>query len=317
MPHEYEMIPHGRYQDLNVVLVHLFARAPHLHHDFELGLVLEGTVELRRGDRSDRIETGDLYLINPMEVHEFRSPGSGVLILAIQTSFRVLSGFVPQCSEPHFTGGAALKGQFAGREADYRLLRRLAVELAVCYLDGGQPNAFHCFSLLAQLLDLLMSELPHGEPGPDETDAAGSRANRMLSILNYIDKNYQRKLLLREVAEQQQLTMVYLSHLFKEMMGVSFQEYLKRRRFEDACRLLLSTDRTVLDISLSCGFSDVRYLTKVFLEMTGSTPTEYRKSGTPPCSGNGSSPFTLQRMLTPADALALLSGLCRKLQDEP
>ena len=46
--------------------------------------------------------------------------------------------------------------------------------------------------------------------------------------MDYIDENFRRKLLLGEIARREGLTMPYLSHLFKDTLGMSFQEYLKK-----------------------------------------------------------------------------------------
>ena len=90
--------------------------------------------------------------------------------------------------------------------------------------------------------------------------------------MDYIDENFRRKLLLGEIARREGLTMPYLSHLFKDTLGMSFQEYLKKRRFEYARSLLLGTRKSLLDISLESGFSDARYMIRMFEGEFGCTP---------------------------------------------
>ena len=97
------------------------------------------------------------------------------------------------------------------------------------------------------------------------------------SPLSRTSRTTQRKLLLGEIARREHLSLTYLSHFFKDMLGLSFQEYLRERRFEHACHLVETTDQRILEISLACGFSDVRYLTKLFNEHFGCTPTSYRQ----------------------------------------
>lgn len=58
---------------------------------------------------------------------------------------------------------------------------------------------------------------------------------------------------------------------------MTFQEYLNNIRFEKALVLMESTKMTLMDISLSSGFSDLKYMTKICLQRFGCPPKEYRK----------------------------------------
>ena len=60
-------------------------------------------------------------------------------------------------------------------------------------------------------------------------------------------------------------------------MGMSFQDYLSIIRCDQARNLLTTTDMPLLDISVSCGFSDPKYFTAQFRRRYGSTPKQYRK----------------------------------------
>lgn len=71
--------------------------------------------------------------------------------------------------------------------------------------------------------------------------------------------------------------MTYVSHLFKDALGIGFQEYVREKRFEHALFLLSSTDKSILDICMESGFSDLRYMTAVFRKKFGCTPKEYRR----------------------------------------
>ena len=72
------------------------------------------------------------------------------------------------------------------------------------------------------------------------------------------------------------VTETHLSHFFTANFHMSFQEYLMKLRCEKARSLLLTTDLTLIDISISCGFSDPKYLNKAFRKMYNCLPREYR-----------------------------------------
>ena len=63
----------------------------------------------------------------------------------------------------------------------------------------------------------------------------------------------------------------------KRLTNLSPMEYLNAKRLENAKRLLLETDLSVLQISLQCGFGSSQYFATVFRRQEGITPREYRK----------------------------------------
>lgn len=136
--------------------------------------------------------------------------------------------------------------------------------------------------------------------------------------MDYIDENFRRKLLLGEIARREGLTMSYLSHLFKDTLGMSFQEYLKKRRFEYARSLLLGTRKSLLDISLESGFSDARYMIHMFAEEFGCSPREYRRKNASWEAAEGGARDTAQTILGAGDAIRVLQtareefGLCTR-----
>ena len=59
-------------------------------------------------------------------------------------------------------------------------------------------------------------------------------------------------------------------------MGVTITDYLNTLKIEHACNLLANTNLSIIDVSLSTGFDDQSYFTKVFKKAKGMTPKAYR-----------------------------------------
>ena len=68
----------------------------------------------------------------------------------------------------------------------------------------------------------------------------------------------------------------YLSRKFREAAGIGIHEYLAFTRLQHAAAELISTDDTITQIALRCGFSDSNYFKDVFKKKYGVTPREYR-----------------------------------------
>ncbi len=244
MPHEYEMIPTGSYPCLNLFLVRLQSRCPHLHRELELGLILEGRLTLRHAGQGYRLEKDEFYLVNSMKPHEFTSVGEGTLVLAVQVSPRFLEPFIPDASMHCFQVKPPLEPFFPKGSEKARELREAVLDLAVHYLSAGGEDAMTCFYLLSRLLLLLDRNLPRQVLTQNDYEMMRRQTDRMVSILDEIDRHFQQKLLLEDIARQYGLTMPYVSHLFKNILGISFQEYLKEKRFEHALELLNTTSKT-------------------------------------------------------------------------
>ena len=54
-------------------------------------------------------------------------------------------------------------------------------------------------------------------------------------------------------------------------------KYMIQYRIEQACEMLRDTTKTVLEISLDCGFENVSYFIRKFKELKGCTPQKYRQ----------------------------------------
>ena len=94
----------------------------------------------------------------------------------------------------------------------------------------------------------------------------------------YIRQNHGQTLTLDGVAQKVYVSPFYLSHLFKEELGLTFVEYLTRVRVEGAKRLLANGNLSVLGVAEKVGYEDASYFSKVFRRATGMTPNQYRKS---------------------------------------
>jgi len=95
----------------------------------------------------------------------------------------------------------------------------------------------------------------------------------------YIWENYTRKLSLKEIADASGLSAPYFSTVFKDEMGENLSNYLNRLRVEKAAAMLITTDLSINEIAVACGFEDQSWFSKIFRNNTGFTPGKYREHG--------------------------------------
>ncbi len=310
MSREFEIVSNPQFRNLHVFLVHMRSRAPHIHHELEIGYILWGKASLRIGEKSFELTETDGYLINPLEAHEFHTDVDGAVILAIQVSPKLFDSFFSETPLLRFFDSSRLSQAIPGQE-DRLCLMGKCLELAACYVQKSPRYEYDCFALIADILARLHRLLPAEEMTQAAWQPIRHRMERLVGILDYIDANYHRKLLLEEIARREGLTMTHLSHIFRDTLGMSFQEYLKKRRFEHARALILGTRRSLLDISLESGFSDTRYMIRMFEEEFGCAPRAYRKANAP-IPGILRDTGDTQYFLEQADAMRVLNDVRRE-----
>lgn len=96
--------------------------------------------------------------------------------------------------------------------------------------------------------------------------------------INYIEKNYQRKISLEDVAMDINLSKHYLCNIFKKEVGKTMSLYINELRIEQAKKMFIKPDSKIKDIYEKIGFSNQQYFSKVFKKITGMTVMEYKEN---------------------------------------
>ena len=100
---------------------------------------------------------------------------------------------------------------------------------------------------------------------------------RFGSLLKYIEQNYTSPITLDELADMAGYSKYHFSRLFKKYCHASFIDYLNRRRVKAAELMLVNDDISVTDAALQSGFSSLTTFNRVFREVKGCTPSEFRR----------------------------------------
>lgn len=125
-------------------------------------------------------------------------------------------------------------------------------------------------------MSLLLMEISRGYAQP--AGAPDKLPEAVISAREWIKNHYYHPFEVSELAEILGYRADYLSSLFKRQMGVSIVRYANQIRIRTAKMLLSNYDVTIKEAAYSCGFSDEKYFMKVFKQMEGITPAQYRSS---------------------------------------
>ncbi|WP_145325471.1 response regulator transcription factor [Paenibacillus xylanexedens] len=81
------------------------------------------------------------------------------------------------------------------------------------------------------------------------------------------------------LSQQLNISRSYFSQCFKDLMGKTFNEYSRFIRVEKSKEYLLNTNNTIFWIAERVGYTDEKYFSRIFRELTGLLPSEYRQLG--------------------------------------
>ncbi len=96
-------------------------------------------------------------------------------------------------------------------------------------------------------------------------------------IVDYIFSNLTGDLNLQQIAEQFNYSTVYVNRILKRETGCSTIQFIKQKRIALAKAMLYLDDISVDEVSAAVGFNSFNYFCRVFRQMEGSSPTEYRE----------------------------------------
>ncbi|MFT9077502.1 response regulator [Ethanoligenens sp.] len=102
-----------------------------------------------------------------------------------------------------------------------------------------------------------------------------------VKVVDYVLEHPFEKLTLTATAENCFVSKAYLSHSFKLDMGKSFVEYVSCLKMQIIKKLLLETDMSMAEIAEKLNYEDSKYMGRLFKNIFGMTPTDYKKCRTP------------------------------------
>ncbi len=254
----------------------------HRHTYYEFVYVLEGTVDHVLNGEHRILGEGNFFLLSPNDVHTYLSINSD--------PFRIVNFmFNPALIDPSFNLNTSFKVLIKHPSIEVSYKRLMVSPLSTQFLDADGS--------LRQIFLNALNEYKLKKPGYISvlrataitgiiaclrsvyTEENGIEKNTFVTnIVKYVNENYADNISLSAICDEIGYNMQYVSRSFRTQMGMTFSEYLFKVRIQEACSLLLSTDMTVQEISNAVGYSNTAFFHKVFKNVIGKTPANFRKN---------------------------------------
>jgi AraC-like DNA-binding protein/quercetin dioxygenase-like cupin family protein len=249
----------------------------HHHPEYEIVFIPVGQGRRHIGNSIGHYDAGDLVFIGPNLPHLNFSYGHvGDAFEEVVVQLRADFMGDPFLNRPELATVRRLfershTGLLFGPET------RQAVTERMMQLPGQPP-----FDRLLTLLQVLHIMATASDSEPLHADGVRFELNpkeqaRIDRICQYVETHYAEPIDIRAVADLANLTIPAFSRYFKRMTHLTFTDFVNEYRISQAQRLLHSA-RTIADISMAVGFTNLSHFNKTFRESTGQTPGIYRRT---------------------------------------
>ncbi|MNO29446.1 HTH-type transcriptional activator RhaS [compost metagenome] len=251
----------------------------HWHEELELICVLEG--ELRMGINSEMrlLQAGEMAVCSSGDIHYYDSENlaSKALIVCFHPQMIGFPGGWPS--------GVGFRSPFIGSAEighseieKAKLFDLLALMYRMYFEWTEQQSGYEMVikGLVYELCGLLLRTNPTEIADAKRDKRRVINTGVMQKALEYIEDHYMNSISIEDTANYCNMSMFHFSRFFKMGAGIGFNTYLNSYRIQQAEHLIVTSDLSMLDISIECGFNNVRTFNRVFKQIKKCRPTDLR-----------------------------------------
>lgn len=112
----------------------------------------------------------------------------------------------------------------------------------------------------------------------EEGNAVMKHFEKISMAIDYIEANLTEKIDLDMVAEAVHYSKYHLHRMFSKTLGMTLHDYQRRRQLTEAAKLLVFSNKSILDIALLSGYESQRAFHSIFKSMYKLSPNQYREN---------------------------------------
>jgi len=261
------------YQQIN------FSSPRHYHNEYEIAYIENSAGKLFVGNTIVNFNAGDLFLFAPRLVHAFKNSETG------NTRDRYAKGTIIWFNTDFFGN------DFLGRDEAKGLKDLLINAEEGIQFICPDPKVVSCILKLSEKKGLkgiidFISILDHLTSFNNykllslkfyKKHYYTLKEGRLYEIIEYIEKNYSNKAVFHYAIQMTNMSESAFSRYFKHKTEMTFTKYVNDIRIMNVQKLLIETNRKILDICYQCGFNNLTYFNRMFKKVNGITPKQFRE----------------------------------------
>jgi len=247
----------------------------HQHIEYELILFTEGAGLSFIGNYVGTFETGDVFFLGSNLPHTFQKSYEDLITSAVVIHFKedfwgkeILN--LPESKSikdllHRSTHG--IKANGVTKEILQEKIKELEKEKGFWRIT----KLCECLSILAETKEYITvstQEIKALNPKDQE---------RIDRVFHYTMENFKEPIQLSLISEKAGMSIPAFCNYFKKRTKKTYIDFINEVRIGHACKLLLTTQMSVLQICFECGFNTVANFNRQFLKIKKTTPSQFRK----------------------------------------
>lgn len=160
-----------------------------------------------------------------------------------------------------------------------QLIEMMKTEMKRYSIEAGHMSVLFVMQLIALFVQNRKDQEISGGSSPASVYSIRTGIHQKVhEIALHLQNHCGEPCTLEEISQQFQISIPYLTRIFKSVTSFSVMEYRNICRIRKAKTLLCDTDLSVTEIASRCGFGNITYFEKIFKRMTEYSPLQFRKS---------------------------------------
>jgi len=234
------------------------------HSHLELIYVISGEINMIIDGHSRTLCEGEMSVLFPYVVHSYESAPDAEIFMIL---------FEPRIVDPFEAELSAQKPIYPFL-TDARPFEPLLERITLLAKNGGSVEYRTACSYLQAAVGELLDIIPLCE-------VESVSENMTKPILLYCSEHFaDEDMSIQKIADELYISSSYVSKVFSSKLKYRFREYVNRLRISRAKELLSKTDMRVVNIMLECGFKNQSSFNRIFSDICGISPREYRAGKT-------------------------------------
>lgn len=229
----------------------------HLHEHVEFGYILSGSCDLYIEDKCHKLNTGDIFIIFPNQIHRYDN-SQNINAYVIICSVDLLSEF---------------KNSFLNMIPQSPVISKNmsnVLRLFDIFFDNCEELPFESQrGIILALIGISLQNM---------TLLNQDRYNikTLKNMLIFCNAHYSEPITIQDVADNLHISRSHAAHIFQYKLNTTFSQYINNKRVGMACDILKNTHMSVTQAAFASGFSSLRTFNRTFAKVKGCTPREYR-----------------------------------------
>lgn len=255
--------------------------AAHIHDSMEFVYVAGGSFRVTLDEKEFTASAGDLVLFRCNTVHKIVPDSSGdnscyVLKVKPALLFEFASASNGMTYALEFAQNRENTPFFwSAKELENSEIKQcLERIMSEHYADSRYKDLAERVHIGGLLLAVLRSEAVRQDNGDEEEDLR----SRIYRAVVYMNSRYFEDISAADCSSYVNMSYSYFSRCFRRITGRSFKEYLNLIRVDHAEKALVTSDKSVAQIAVECGYNNVSYFIQTYKAIKGVSPLGTRNS---------------------------------------